>query len=395
LRYALEAVTLLTDLDAFYVDHRRCGALEAGVDGPVVWFDCECGARIPDVLTTLTYLTSTVESPHHPGMDRRRFLLTSLAGVFSAPLVVEAQRAARSRPIGYLSSNSASRTQHLVAAFRQGLRELGYVEGQNINIEYRFAEGKFERLPAFAAELVELNLDVIVATPTNAALAAKSSTATIPIVMVNAGDPVGVGLVASLARPGGNATGLSYSPGLEIVGKGLELFKQAIPNVRLVAVLWNPDNKASALGLRDLKAAARSYGIKLQFIEAREPNELDAAFVTIRNARLEALLVVADTMFIVHRARLADLAVKNRLPSMHGVRENVEAGGLMSYGPNSVANYRRAAAFVDKILKGAKPADLPVEQPTTVELVLNLKTAKALGLTIPPSLLARADQVIE
>ena len=328
-------------------------------------------------------------------MDRRRFLLTSLAGVFSAPLVVEAQRAAGPRSIGYLSSNSASRTQHLVAAFRQGLRELGYVEGQNINIEYRFAEGKFERLPAFAAELVELNLDVIVATPTNAALAAKSSTATIPIVMVNAGDPVGVGLVASLARPGGNVTGLSYSPGLEIVGKGLELFKQAIPNVRLVAVLWNPDNKASALGLRDLKAAARSYGIRLQFIEAREPNELDAAFVTIRSARLEALLVVADTMFIVHRARLADLAVKNRLPSMYGVRENVEAGGLMSYGPNSVANYRRAAAFVDKILKGAKPADLPVEQPTTVELVLNLKTAKALGLTIPPSLLARADHVIE
>jgi ABC-type uncharacterized transport system substrate-binding protein len=286
-------------------------------------------------------------------MNRRAFV-TGVGAVLAAPLAVEAQRAAEPRRIGYLSSNSASLTQHLVDAFRQGLRELGYVDGQNIRIEYRFAEGKFEPLPALAAELVELHVDVIVAAPSHAALAAKAATARIPIVMVNAADPVGLGLVASLARPGGNVTGLSYSPGLEIVGKGLELLKQAIPHVRLVAVLWNPDNTASALTFNDLKATARSSGVQLQFLEAREPNGLDAAFAAMRSGRLEAILVVADSMFIVHRARLADLAVKNRLPSMHGVRENVEAGGLMSYGPNSVANYRRAAVFVDKILKGGQ-----------------------------------------
>ena len=325
-------------------------------------------------------------------MNRRAFV-TGLGAILAAPLVAEAQP----RRIGFLSSNSARLAQHLVDAFRQGLLELGYVDGQNIRIEYRFADGKFGPLPALAAELVGLNVDVIVAVASNAVFAAKGATATIPIVMVNVGDPVGLGIVASLARPGGKVTGLSYLPvpGLEIVGKHLELLKQAIPQIRRIGVLWNPDNRASALGLKDLKATARSYGVQLQFIEAREPNELDAAFAAIRSARLEALLVLADAMFTVHRARLADLAIKNRLPSMHGNREYVEAGGLMSYAPNSVANYRRAAVFVDKILKGAKPADLPIEQPTTVELVLNLKTAKALGLTIPPSLLLRADQVIE
>ena len=323
--------------------------------------------------------------------DRRRFLLTSLAGAFAAPLVADAQP----RRIGFLSSNSASRAQHLVNAFRQGLLELGYIDGQHIRIEYRFAEGKLEWLPALAAELVGLNVDVIIAAASNAALAAKGATATIPIVMVNVGDPVGVGLVPSLARPGGNVTGLSYSPGLEIAGKGLELLKQAIPHIRRIAVLWNPDNRASALGLKDVRTTARSYGIQLQFTEVREPNELDAAFAAMRSARPEALLVLEDPMFHVARARLPDLAIKNRLPSMYGGREHAEAGGLMSYAPNSVATYRRAAVFVDKILKGAKPADLPIEQPTTVELVLNLKTAKALGVTIPPSILARADQVIE
>jgi putative ABC transport system substrate-binding protein len=253
----------------------------------------------------------------------------------------------------------------------------------------------FERLPVFAGELVALGVDVIVAVPSPAALAAKRATETIPIVMINAGDPVGIGLVESLARPGGNVTGVSYSPGLEIVGKGLGLLKEAIPNVRMVAVLWNADNKASALALGDVKAAARSQSLQLQILDVRGPDQFDGAFAAIQRARAQAVLVVADSTFIVHRARLADLAVKARLPSMHGVRENVEAGGLMSYGPNSVANYRRAAVFVDKILKGAKPADLPVEQPRTVEFVINLKAAKTLGLTIPPSLLLRADQVIE
>jgi putative ABC transport system substrate-binding protein len=323
-------------------------------------------------------------------VDRRCFL-ASLAGALAAPLVADAQP----RRIGFLSSNSASGAQHLVNAFLQGLLELGYVHGQNIRIEYRFAEGKLEWLPALAAELVGLNVDVIVAAASNAARAAKSATTTIPIVMVNVGDPVGVGLAASLARPGGNVTGLSYSPGLEIAGKGLELLKQAIPRIRFIAVLWNPDNRASALGVKDLKATIRSHGAQLRFIGVREPNELDAAFAAMGSARLEALLVLEDPMFNLHRARLADLAIKNRLPSMYGAREHAEAGGLMSYAPNPVATYRRAAVFLDKILKGAKPADLPIEQPTTVELVLNLKTAKALGLTIPPSLLARADRMIE
>jgi putative tryptophan/tyrosine transport system substrate-binding protein len=213
--------------------------------------------------------------------------------------------------------------------------------------------------------------------------------------MVNAGDPVGVGLVASLARPGGNVTGLAYSPGLEMVGKGLELLKEALPNARLVAVLWNPDNKASAIALKNVTAAAASLGLRLRFVETRAPTEFEAAFAQMRTAHVDALLVMADSVFIAHRTRLADLAASSRLPTMHGVRENVDAGGLMAYGPNSIANYRRAAGFVDKILKGAKPADLPVEQPTKFELVINLKTAKALGLTIPPSLLLRADQVIE
>jgi putative tryptophan/tyrosine transport system substrate-binding protein len=324
----------------------------------------------------------------------RRAFVTGLGAVLAAPLSAQAQRS-EPRRLGYLSSSAASLTRHLTDAFRQSLRELGWVEGQNIAIDYRFADGNFERLPVLAGELVALKVDVIVAAPSDAALAAKNATETIPIVMVNAGDPVGLGLVTNLPRPGKNVTGLSYSPGLEIVAKGLQLLKEAIPNVRMVAVLWNPDNKASALALRDLKAVARSQSLQLQILDVRSLDRFDAAFAAIQSERAQALLVVADTIFIVHRARLADLAAKARLPSMHGVRENVEAGGLMSYGPNSVTNYRRAAVFVDKILKGTKPADLPVEQPMTVEFVINLKTAKVLGLTIPPSLLLRADQVLE
>ena len=325
----------------------------------------------------------------------RRAFVTGLGAVFAAPLGARAQRAAEPRRIGYLSSNSASLSHHLVDAFRQGLRELGWTEEQNLRIDYRFADGKFHQLPALAAELVALNVEIIVAAPSPAAVAAKNATRTIPIVMVNVGEPVGLGLVTSLARPGGNVTGLSYSAGLEIVGKGLDLLKQALPNVRLVAVLWNPDNNASAMALKNVKGVAASQGLQLQFVETRAPNQFDAAFAAMRTARVEAVVVVADSMFIVHRARLANFAARGRLPTMHGVRENVEAGGLMSYGPDSITTYRRAAGFVNKILKGAKPADLPVEQPTKFEFFINLKTAKALGLTIPPSLLLRADQVIE
>jgi len=282
-----------------------------------------------------------------------------------------------------------------VEAFRQGLRELGWVEGQNIIIDYRFAEGRLDRLPDLADELVRLKVDVIVAGPTPPAVAARNATRTIPIVMTNAAEPVELGLVTSLARPRGNVTGLAWSVNLEIIGKGIEMLKETVPKVRRVAVLANPANPGNVLAVRDVKAAARSSGVQLQILEARGPGDLDGVFAAMAKERVEALLVLADSMLTLHRARIADFAAKNRLPSMHGLREEVEAGGLMSYGPTLVANFRRAATYVDKILKGAKPADLPIEQPTTFELVINLKTAKALGLTVPQSLLVRADEIIQ
>ena len=264
-------------------------------------------------------------------------------------------------------------------------------------IEYRDAEGKFERLPALAAELVALKVDVIVAPGTPAALAAKQATRTLPIVFAAAADPVTSGLVTSLARPGGNVTGLSVlAP--ELVGKCLEQLKQAVPGVSRVAVLWQP----GALGertekdmLKGAEVAARALGVRLQFVEARGPADFDRAFSEMTRARAGALTVCGSAMFFIERRRLVDLAAKNRLPAVYPLREYVDAGGLMAYGPNLADLFRRAATYVDRILKGAKPGDLPVEQPTKFELVINLKTAKALGLTIPPSLLPRADQVIE
>ncbi len=328
-------------------------------------------------------------------MDRRTFLFVFSLGALSAPLAAEAQPTGKVYRIGYLAPGSATVSQLPVEAFREGLRELGLVEGQNIVIDYRFAEGRFDRLPELAAELVRLRVDVIMAGPTPPAMAAKKATGTIPIVMAGVGDPVELGLIASLARPGANVTGLSFSVGMDIFGKGLELLREAVPKFRRVAILSNPGNPSHALAITNVKGAAGSFGVQLQLLEAREPNQFDGAFAAMAKERVDALLVVADGMFILHRARLADLAAKNRVPSMHGVRENVEAGGLMSYGPSTVAAWRRAAFFVDRILKGAKPADLPVEQPTKFELVINLKTAKALGLTVPATLLARADEVIE
>ena len=327
-------------------------------------------------------------------MDRRVFLGTLAGGLLAAPLAAGAQTAGKVPRIGYLSSGSAT-TSRLVEGFQQGLRELGWVEGQNVVIDYRFSEGRFDRLPDLAAELVRLKVDVIVAAPTPPAVAAKNATGTIPIVMVGVGNPVGLGLIASLARPGGNVTGLSFSIGTLASGKGLELLKETAPNVRRVAVLSNPGNPSHALAIHEVRDAARTMGVQLQLLEAREPNQFDGAFAAMAKGRAEALLVVPDSMLALHGARLADLAARNRLPSMHGFREAVEAGGLISYGPSIVAVFRRAAFFVDKILKGAKPGDLPVEQPSKFDLVINLKTAKALGLTIPPSLLQRADQVIE
>jgi putative ABC transport system substrate-binding protein len=325
-------------------------------------------------------------------MKRREFI-AFVAGVAASPITARAQLpAGKMHRIGYLSSSGLP---HLVEGFRQGLRELGWVEGQNLVVDYRLAEGRLERLPDLAAELVRLKVDVIVAVPTPAAAAAKRATDTIPIIMFSVGDPVGLGLVASLGRPGGNITGLSYGVGLETIAKGLELVKEILPNARRVAVLSNPANPAQALAIRDVKVATVPLGLQLQLLEARRPEDFDAAFAAMAKEHADALLVVAEGLFLRQRARLADLALKNRLPSVHGIRENVEAGGLIHYGPDLLDQARRAGIFVDKILKGAKPADLPVEQPIKFELVINLKTAKALSLTLPPMLLARADEVIE
>jgi putative ABC transport system substrate-binding protein len=327
-------------------------------------------------------------------ISRRAFISTVAGGLLAAPFAAEAQQAGKVYRIGYLTGGLSTDSPVLREAFRQGLRELGWVEGQNVVIEYRFAEGRYDRLPELAAELVRLKVDIIVTVATPAAVAAKDATATIPIVGISLGDPVGIGLIASLARPGGNVTGLSYSVGLELVRKQLELLKEIVPKVRRVAILSNPANPFHAFATRDVKGAARSLGVQLQLLEARGPTEFDGAFAAMVKKRVGALVVVPDQMFQLHRTRLADLVARSRLPAAYGIREYVEAGGLISYGTSLPDLWRRAATYVDKILKGAKPGDLPVEQPTKFELVINLKTAKALGLTIPPSLLARADEVI-
>ena len=329
-------------------------------------------------------------------MDRRTFISSMTVGFLAAPLAAEAQQAAKVPRIGFLTGNLAASPQAR-EAFLQGLRDLGYVEGRNVVIEYRDAEGKFERLPALAAELVALKVDVIVAGGTPQALAAKQATRTVPIVFAAAGDPVTSGLVTSLARPGGNVTGLT-GLGPELVGKGLERLKQAIPGLSRVAVLWQPGGQGERTDkdiLKEADVAARALGVRLQFVEARGPEDFDRAFSDMTTGRAGALTVLVSPMFFGERRRLVDLAAKNRLPAVYPWRDGVDAGGLMAYGPNLPDLFRRAATYVDKILKGAKPGDLPVEQPTKFELVINLKTAKALGLTIPPSLLQRADQVIE
>jgi putative ABC transport system substrate-binding protein len=283
--------------------------------------------------------------------------------------------------------------QRWLEAFRQGLRELGYVEGQNIAIESRWTEGKDDRLPALAADLVRSKVDVIVAETGAATRAAQQATRTIPIVMSLVNDPVGSGLVASLARPGGNVTGLTImSP--DLVGKQLELLKEVVPKVSRVALLRHPDNPASAAQLREAEAAAQALGLRLQTLEARSPQEIDGAFAAMTRERAGALLVIPDTLFWSQRRQIVELAVKRRLPSMRMGEAYAEAGGLMSYGPSYLDLERRAATFVDKILKGANPADLPVAQPTKFELVINLKTANQLGLKIPPNVLARANRVI-
>ena len=328
-------------------------------------------------------------------VQRRQFLIAAGA-LLVTPLAAEAQQATKVARLGYLAADRTA-NPHLQEAFRQGLRELGYVEGRNLVIEYRDAEGKLEQFPALAAELVALKVDVIVASGTLAALAAKHATRTLPIVFSPAADPVATGLVTSLARPGGNITGLSllYS---ELVGKWLEQLKQAIPGVSRVAVLRQPGafgERTEKDTLKRAEVAARELGVHLQFVEARSPENFDRAFSEMTKGRADALTVLSSNMFVSERRHLVDLAAKNRLPAMYNVREYVDAGGLMAYGPNLADLYRRAASYVDKILKGNNPADLPIEQPTKFELVINLKTAKDLGLTIPQSVLARADDLIQ
>ena len=331
-------------------------------------------------------------------MDRRAFISGITAGLLAAPHAAEAQSAEKVYRIGYLSIGSGTGAVYTrpLEGFRQRLRELGWVEGRNIAIEFRYAEGRADRLPGLAAELVRLKVDIITAVPTPAALAARNATNTIPIVGMSLTEPVAVGLVASLARPGGNVTGVSYTFGTELFGKQLELLRDVAPKVRRVAVLASPTGIPTYPQMLDaVRAAARLLGLELQLLEVREPSDFDSAFAAMAKERVGSLLVMGHPLFFIHRTRLADLAARNRLPSMSTQEQWVDAGGLMSYGPNFVDLYRRGATYVDRILKGAKPGDLPIEQPTNLSLVLNLKTAKALGLDVPPMLLVRADEVIE
>ena len=328
-----------------------------------------------------------------PAVSQAVFSFAFCVVLFALCVSAGAQMSEKTPKIGLLVPYSTGSDARL-KAFRQGLRELGYVEGQTIRIEYRWADGNFEKLPELAADLVHSKVDVIVSAVTQASIAAKNSTATIPIVMIGVSDPVGAGLVTSLARPGTNVTGTS-SMTAEIVGKQLELLKETLPNVARVAALWNPANPIfQGSQVKETENAGRALGIRLQFVEARDAGGIDGAFAAIARDRIRAVVVLGDPVFVSHRKKIADLAVKRRLPAVGGTRDHVEAGGLMAYGPSYADMYRRTAYYVDRILKGMKPADLPIEQPTKFELVINLKTAKQIGLTIPPNVLARADTVI-
>jgi putative tryptophan/tyrosine transport system substrate-binding protein len=326
---------------------------------------------------------------------RRREFIISLGGAVALPLAARAQQPEKIKRIAVLSGNpNDPESQARVAAFRQGLEELKWQEGRNLRFDIRWGAGNADRIKTYAAELVSLAPDLILATNTPTARALKQATTTIPIVFAVFADPLSEGLVASLARPGGNVTGLSlFNPA--IVGKQLALINEVVPRAGLVAVLRNPTNSAHVRSLSELEVAARSVQVQLQVFAARKPDEFEPAFAAMTRERARAVLVLGDSMFFLHRARIADFAKRQRLATMSVQREHAEAGGLMAYGANLADIYRRAATYVDKILKGTKPADLPVEQPTKFELVINMKTAKALGLTLPPSILARADEVIQ
>jgi len=327
-------------------------------------------------------------------MNRRAFIASGGAAILVAPLAAEAQQATKVTPIGYLSFPSLSANAARIEAFRQGLRELSYVEGKNIVIEWRSADGKGDRLPALAAELVRLKVAVIVTSGGAPTRRAKEATSTIPIVMTNDPDPVGDGFVASLARPGGNITGLStFAP--ELSGKRLEILREVVPKLSRVAVLGSSGATGYAQTLKEIEPAAKAFKMQLQFLDVLHANDIETAFRAASEGRAQGVLTLNSGILGSQRAQIAELAVKNRLPVMYHQGDFVEAGGLMFYGVNVPDLNRRAASYVDKILKGAKPADLPIERPTKFELVINMKTAKALGLTIPQSVLLRADHVIE
>ena len=336
--------------------------------------------------------------PETLNMKRREFI-TLLGGAVAAwPLAVRAQQpAGRVYRVGYFATTSRERALHLVKAFEEGLRSLGYRVGENVVIEYRFADGELERLPALAADLIRLRVDMIVSGNNVNTVAAMKATTTIPIVMTSSANPVSVGLVASLARPGGNVTGFSLDSGNEgeIQGKRLGLLKETLPNLTRVGILWNPDGAINPARLESMRDVTQPLGLKLVAVEARGLDALEQAFATMVREQMQAFILVSDTVLFNYRQQIGVMALKNRLPSTSGLKEYAEAGLLLGYGPDFQPLYRGAAVFIDKIFKGAKPADLPVEQPTKFELVINLKTSKALGIDIPPTLLARADEVIE
>jgi len=325
-------------------------------------------------------------------MDRRAFIRGIAGAAVLSPVAAYAQATSKTRRVGVLMTTTPAAAAHIVAAFANGLKELGHVEGKNVVIEYRWAEGRRERLAEMAADLVRQKVDVIVASSQAPALAAKRATTTIPIVMVNATDPVEAGLVASLARPGGNVTGLSQQLTPEIRAKQLQLLKETLPRVARVAVLHSP---STTVGLREYEAAGQALELRVQFVEVKSRDDLGRAFTAMARDRVDGLLVPGDTFLFTERQRIAELAREHRLPGIYAWRELTELGGLMSYSARLTEQFHRAAVYVDKILRGVSPATLPVESPSQYELVINLNTAKALGLTIPPALLVRADELIQ
>jgi putative tryptophan/tyrosine transport system substrate-binding protein len=322
---------------------------------------------------------------------KRRDFITLVGGAAAWPLAARAQQGGKKYLIGRFAAGSPD---HLTDVLTQALRELGWVEGENVVFERRYAENRLERLPEMAADLVRLKVDVIVAGATLAPLAAKRATSTIPIILSSCGDPLGTGLVTTLARPGGNVTGMSLM-GPDLGGKRLQLLKELLPQLASVAVLWNAATPNSAIVLEEVQEAGQRLAIEVQSLEVRSPDDFDGAFETARKQRPDAMITADDPLTLDYRKRIADFAAEQQLPSIHALREFAADGGLMSYGPNIADVVRRAAGYVDKILKGAKPADLPVQQPTKFDLVINLKTAKAIGITIPPSLLARGDRIAQ